>query len=351
MTVSVNNTLNGAGGGASAADVAAAVAAALPTPATIQAGQVVEFAAGAVPAGYAQVSGADPVNAGTWEFAWPSYKHGLTSAVQIFAAGGKLVAIYGTGASSLQVLNDDYTVNGAAVALPSSYYGEYRLTPLANGKLLRIGSASNSSVGSSGVVQTFDPATRSIATLATKPTPVNSGYIAVEAGTGEVFGFNGAQIDRFANNVWAENVATAPANVLNAGLLPSGKILLVCATAQYILNPAAPASLVAVAAPVPFSSPRVAPLTTGARVFEMSATVGGLNNTMLAYDYNETTGAFVQLQPFARTPTAFSASYRMHTTTLKDGGVMLNWVGATGLDAIIHRVSYTPKGVVKAVKL
>lgn len=352
MTVNVNNTLNGAGGGASAADVAAAVAAALPTQGATQAGQVAEFAAGQVPAGYAQIAGADSVSAGAWEYAWPAYSHGLGVATQLYSAGGKLVALAGSTTPSLQVLNDDYTVSGGAIALPYSYATSYRLTPLASGKLLRIGGAANSGYTmATTYVQTFDPLTRSVSTLAAKPTAVGSGYYAVEAGNGEVFGFTAgtAQIDRFSNNVWTENVITLPAAILNAEKLPSGKLLFICAATQYIFNPAAPTQFVAVAVPVAVAMPVAAATSAGVRVFDLNATRAGLSQTMLAYDYNETAGAFLQLTNYART-SGGTPYYRPHTTKLKDGGILIGGAG-TVIDALIHRVSYTPQGIVKAVKL
>ncbi len=273
----------------------------------------------------------------------------------LFSAAGKLVALHGSGSSvSLQVLNDDYTPNGQTVALPNATYLDYRLTPLANGKLLRIGGVVNNGYTStSGVVQSFDPATRSIATLATKPTAVSWTYFAVEAGNGEVFGFNGAQVDRFSGNVWTENVATVPSTVLAAERLPSGKLLLVCATAQYVFNPAAPTQLVAVAAPLPVSSPRTAATAAGVRVFDTMATVSGLSQTLAVYDYSEAAGTFISLKPYVRTPNAWAGTYyRGHTVALKDGGVMLvSSAGTAGMDGLIHRVSYTPRGTVKAVKL
>lgn len=336
--------------------IASAVVSAMPPAATTSVGQVAEFVAGSIPAGYAQVSGPDAVFAGAWEYAWPSYAHGKgPGSSRIYSAGGKLVQLYGEAQPSLQVLNDDYTPNGAAILLPSAYYYYvHRLTPLSNGKLLRIGSFSNSSGSMSTIVQTFDPATRSVANMQSKPTAIASGFIAVEAGNGDVFVFNGTQVDRFSNNVWTENVATMPATVLNAEKLPSGKLLVICANAQYVFNPASPTQPTAVAVPVVVSGYVVAASTAaGVRVFDPGATVNGLTMTVVAYDYNEATGQYTMLKGYARTPSAVgTASYFANfTTKLKDGGILLCGTVSTGLDALIHRLSYTPSGTVKAVKL
>lgn len=338
-----------------AAEIAAAVTSSMPTPATVLAGQVVEFAAGQVPAGYAQVSGPEAVSAGAWEYAWPSYGHGKGPGTsRIYSAGGKLVQMYGDTTPSLQVLNDDYTPNGAAITLPSAYYYYvHRLTPLANGKLLRIGSFTNSSGGSSTVVQTFDPVTRSVASLQSKPTAIAAGFIAVEAGNGDVFVFNGTQVDRFSGNVWTENVAAMPAAVLNAEKLPSGKLLVICANAQYVFNPATPTQFTAVASPVSVSSYVVAGATSGGvRVIDPGATVAGLTMTLVAYDYNESTGQYTTLKGYARTPGAVgNVNFANFTTKLKDGGIMLCGSASTGVDALVHHLAYTPAGTVKAVKL
>lgn len=338
---------------ATAAEVAAAVAASMPTPATVLQGQIVEFAAGQVPAAYAQVAGPDSVSAGAWEFAWPSYNHGKgVAGAAIFSAAGKLVAMYGADTTYLQVLNDDYTPNGAAITVPSSYYSYHRLVPLANGKLLRIGGYGGYNIYSSSVVQTFDPVTRSITNLQSKPTAISHVHISVEAGNGAVFLFNGTQVDRFQNNVWTENIATVPAAVITAEKLPSGKLLIVCANTQYVYDPATPTQFTAVAVPITVSASTVAgPTAGGARVIDQRANINGTTNTLVAYEFSEASASFVTLKPYARTPSNLSVGFRSFLTKLKDGGLLLCGDNSAGLDAVVHRVSYTPVGVVKAVKL
>ena len=357
MPIQVNGALNGTGSTAAAAptasEVASAVVAALPAPATVLQGQAVEFEVGKVPADYKQVAGPDTVMAGAWEFAWPSYGHGKgVAGARIYSAGGKLVATYGADTTYVQVLNDDYTPNGSAITLISSYYANHRLVPLANGKLLRIGGYSGYGTSTSTVVQTFDPITRSVATLQSKPTAIGQNHISVEAGNGDVFVFQGTRVDRFSNNVWTENIATVPDTVINAEKLPSGKLLVVCATMQYIYNPATPTQFTAVAVPISVGTNTVcAPSDGGVRVIDLNVTISGLSNTIVAYEYSEAANVFTTLKPYARTPGAITPSYFNFTTKLKDGGALINGASASGLDALVHRISYTPAGTVKAVKL
>lgn len=357
--MSVNVTRNpaigggGGGGGASAAEVAAAVVAALPEAHT--AGQVVEFAAGQVPAGYAQISGPDLVSAGAWELAWPCYSHGngVSGATIVASTSGALVAVQGASSSTtLQVLNNDFTPAGAAVALPSGYGITMRFLPLSSGKLLRIGGPTSSSAGTSTVVQLFDPVARTITALQSKPTAIGPVAAAAESGS-DVYVFYGTAVDRFRGNVWSESVATAPAVVLAADTLPSGKVLLVCATAQYVFDTVA-GSFTAVAVPVAVSTSVVCRSTsTGVRVLDLNATVSGLSGTLAAHDYNEYTGLFTSLKPFARSPQAIGPLFRttVGAAQLHDGGLLVNGSVSSGFDAIVHRVSYTPRGTVKSVKL
>lgn len=339
---------------ATPAQVAAAVVAAMPAHATVQSGQVVEFAAGQVPAGYEQISGPDTVSAGAWELAWPCYSHGQgVAGAVIVSAGGKLIAVQGVSASTtLQVLNDDYTPNGSAIALPSAYGITMRFLPLASGKLLRLCGAVSSGTSTSTNVQLFDPVARTVTSLQSKPTALGTITAAAETGT-DVYVFNGTAVDRFRGNVWNESVATAPASVLSADTLPSGKVLLVCATAQYVFDPAA-LTFTAVGVPVAVSSSVVARSTaTGVRVLDVNAIVAGLGFTMAAHDYNESAGLFTSLKPYARSPSSIASYFRVASgaTKLPDGGLLINSSVSSGFDAVVHRVSYTPKGIVKAVKL
>ena len=378
--MSVNVTRNpaigggGGGGGASAADVAAAVIAALPaaqapvssadiaaavvaamqSPANVQAGQVVEFVAGSVPAGYAQVAGVSQVPAGAWQAAYPCIANGLPADAPIYGTDTKLHALVGTATPSLQPLNDDFSLDGAAVFIPQSYGRDHRLVKLSGNKLLRIGGYSSSSVPTSTYVHVYDQATRSWTALKSRTTAIGAHY-AVEAGDGAVFVFNGTTVDRFYGNNWTEALTTAPATVLAVAKLPSGNIFVVCATAQYVFNTTT-YQFSAVAQP--FSTASVSGYVhavstpAGARVYDTMLTIGSVTQCIACYDYAESSGTTTYTPPSARCGgTTTYPSVQTHPVRLKDGGVLLKSLSTTQFpEALIHRVDYTPASTVKAVK-
>lgn len=337
MPVQINSELNAAG-----------------APGTLK-GQVLEFLEDFVPEGFAQVSGVSPVPAGSWCEAYPGMSSALPLDAPIYSSGIKLNALTGATTTNIQPLHDNYTLDGAAVAIPSAYGRSHRLVTLTGGKLMRIGGPTSSSVQTSTHTQVFSQSTRSWATLQPRTTAIGWFHLAVEAGDGAVFVFNGTIVDRFNNNTWQEAMVTAPAAVLAAAVLPSGHVFVVCATAQYVFNvttyqftPVAQTFNTASASGYVHAVRTAA----GVRVYDAMLVVNALTNCIGVYDYNEATGLTAYTPPQTRLGVTGYPQLQAYPVLLNDGGVMLKSIYTAQLpEALIHRVSFTPANSVKAVKL
>lgn len=366
MTTNItrNPAIGGAavgGGGASAADVAAAVVAAMPAPATVQAGQIVEFAAGAVPTGYAQVAGPELVLAAdTGLFAYINFQAKSTYVQSRLCAAGSRLFAAGTTSTTwyMQELAYDYGKIGSAVAVPSHGYQYPILTvPLSDGKILRIGG--DTSNWYSGTTQVYNPATGAFSALATKPTATAGGLYsrAAQAGDGKVYGpmaqaSTAVSAFNYAANTWAENVATAPAaaeNTIGLSKLPSGKLFWVTTTGQYVFNH------------VTLTFTQVGSYTgSGGAVVETAAGARlyfTLGNTVVFYEYNEASNSWVTVNTDAPmlsshlTVTAPPYGVQAMRNPYTGAVVIKSVFSSKSETAYLHLLSYTPKGVVKAVKL
>lgn len=346
----------------SAYDIAQVVAASIPAPATVLAGQVVEFSAGHVPAGYAQVSGGETVlPADTGLFAYINFQNKCTYAnTRLCPAGSRLfAAAYNTtGSWYMQELASDYSKIGSAVAVPSHGTSYPILTvQLSDGKILRIGGTTDAWF--SGITQVFNPATGAFSSLANKPTATAGGLYskAAQAGDGKVYGAmaQGSQsvsAFNYAANTWAENVATSPAvaeNTIGICKLPSGKLFWVTTTGQYVFD----YSTLAFTQIGTYTGTGGAVVETdsGARLYFT------LGNTVVFYEYTEASNTWA-------TVTTDAPKLSSHLTTTDPpfgiqavrnpytGAVVIKSVFSSKSEtAYLHLLRYTPKATVKAVKL
>lgn len=384
ITITRNPAIGGAagGGGASPADVAAAViaslppqpstydiaaavAASIPAAATVLAGQVVEFSAGHVPAGYAQVSGGETVlPADTGFFGYINLQNKLGYAYsRICQAGTRLYALCSSGSGSwyVQEIASDYSKIGSAVAVPSlSASYPALIIPLSDGKMLRLGG--DSATFNSTQTQVFNPATGAFTGLANKPTQASCIHgKAAQAGNGTVYGVLGQSSNvvsafNYGANTWNDNVATAPAtadNTIGMCKLPSGKLFWSTTTGQYVFDPAALTftQIGSYAVYGGVNGGAVIDTDAGARLYAV------LGSSIVFYEYTEASNTWATVitdTPKLSSPstTGDPANGVVATRNPYNGAVVVkSQYGNKSDAAYLHLLRYTPKATVKAVKL
>lgn len=354
MPVSIKDVVNAASG-----------AAILP-------GQVVQFKEGQVPEGFAQINGPiySPSMAGI--FAADSTRPKLGADVfRIVNAGGRLFAlVQGASAGVIQELNGDLTPNGSSVTVPSTTSAYYYtgFIPLLDGNIMRIGGGAGTDTST---VHRYNTATRSFTQLASFPGGASSYCIGIQAASGKVFvskSNTGLSMYNPETNTWTDSFDTYPlaSNMSGISTLPSGKLLVVFATAQYIFDPAAAAGTrwTQVGA-YPAVGGCAIETAAGARVYSFTAISNGVGNCVAFYDFNESTLTWVATTTGVLRPhgvVTVGSSYWIYATGAMqatanpyNGATILRTVGTSEgsgqASCYQHYLTYTPASRVDAVKL
>lgn len=338
------------------------------------AGQVFEFVAGQVPDGFVQVGGLSPVaDAGRYSPDSIYYRDDAGQLNGAYAYRWKLIAagqrLFGIGSNpSVNTLCElDATTlvqkdAGVAVSSTGASSGSRHVTliPLADGRLFRIGGSESGTV--SNICQLYNPGTRSFSFAASAPMSVVPTYTAAaQAGDGNIYGMFASTATGYLNvscyspiaNSWTHPVATAPLSsdlLIDIAKLPSGKLLFVYTTAQYVFDPA------------DFSFT----LLSG-RTFSVNAAVLSMTNAVRIYSGDSRTNRmayvdFTDVGPSADVITNVMRPYRESTLRLSAAQspvtgdifikpVMVSASTATSDEMLRISMGYQPAVTVKAMKV
>lgn len=328
----------------------------------VVAGQVVQFKEGAVPEGYAQISGpaVSPTVAGYFGAenllakTGVDYKRFASTASRLFATAvsGSSVIIQELDASLTPIAGAVSTLPGLAIS-----YSNPTLVPTPDGQLIRIGGTTSTYLGNS--VSRYNPVTKAWTALASRTTDVSSlAWVGAFASDGCLYmhGANGgAAIDKFdlSANQWTYGFDTGPVATTPLGIakLPSGKLFVAYTSAQYVFNPqAAAGSRWAQVGSVTLSAQSSGPVATesGVRFYDFNRSLNGISGCVSFHDYMEETGAITT------TNTSFSYSpstvyVQAALTNPMTGAVLLKHASYTHM--YVHYLPYTPAATVSAVKL
>lgn len=331
-------------------------------------GEVRTFAAGAVPEGWQQISGAGDaaVTSPTGIFLLTGIlgSTGIASPYQLRPVVTALGRIFALSANQLFEMDVEYAAITTPVAVPMASTSWLScLISLGDGNLLRLGG--NTAQGAnSGITQRYNAATRSFQTLAAKPAANMNGanLKAACAADGWVYGMYGAvgtatyAVDAFnpVTNQWIEGVATAPFTTdscTSLVQLPSGKLLFMTAAGMWKFDTATRV-FTALNAQSGYlcavSTPR------GFRAYNFSTAYAGTSVGISWLDYDETLGATSiydakQLRPMQ---SVSGTGGVVAITNPATGATLIKCLGlANTADlAITHHLSFTPRGTVTAVK-
>lgn len=364
MSSQINNKL-GIGSGLTLSEIAAAVVGAMPKVETIQPGQIVQFKEGSVPAGYAQISGAavSPAVAGYFGAENVKAKTGV-DCVRFSRTASRLFGTYSNGSSVvIQELTADLQPIAGASALfsgLSSSYAYPTLVPTPDGQLIRIGGGTSTYLGKD--VLRYNPSTKAWTALASRTTDAHGlewvgafasdGCLYMHANNG-----GGGTIDKFdlSANQWAYGFESGPVASVPIGItkLPSGKLFVVYQSAQYVLNPAAPAGSrwtqvgsITLTGTTTSSGP--VPTADGARFYDFAKTVNGVGACAAFHDYVEATGVITSTTTSFSHTSSSAYGFRALLNPMT-GAVLLKHTSYSQM--YIHYLPYTPAAFVQAVKL
>lgn len=348
MPVSIKQPINAVSGGVS-----------------VYPGEVVVFAEGSVPTdgSFTQISGpvAPPsADSGVWtlETFGPKLTAVATrSRIAVTTTGRIFAHLLQTSpqAAVLQELDASYNRIGAPVAILNVVYLYGCMPiPLSDGNILCLGG----NLGSGNNVVRYTVATKTFTALSNKPTGniTTPAAKAAQAGDGVVYGvFTGSQVDAFnpTSNTWTENFATAPSagTLQDICKLPSGKLLWVFTSGQYVFDPSTKAftSVGSYA----FTAPAAAAVATatGARIYNVNATNGSQVGCVEYYDYSESTG-LSSASPSNVQKAWSDASFYQVFHNPASGNAVIKGVASTASEHVLltHVLTYTPLGTVKAIK-
>lgn len=335
MPVSIKDVVNAASG-----------AAILP-------GQIVQFKEGQVPDGFAQTSGISkfPTTGGAFLAVNLSATAGIGGT--LFSVGGKLLCVYTNTNNGLSIteLSSSLAKTGYDGPLPTSYYSELpNLLELDDGGLLRIGGRQGLSTSTTTVVNRYNPATGATTSMLARPTAIGSGMLYAQAGDRKVYGFGsttvaGTSVECFdyPNNTWNTAWGTRPSFIpLCTAKLPSGRLYVVAATAQYAFDPskATPAEQWVQVSSLTVSNPGIIATATGVRIYSQVVNAQGV-----------TVSGFIDVtESNWSTVTTFAKAYfNGRAVKAPYGPVLLR--GTSDSYQVEHYLDYTPSTVVDAVKL
>lgn len=321
--------------------------------AAVQPGQVVQFKEGQVPEGYAQIGGVSkfPSSGGTYIAVNLNATGGVGGT--LFNVGGTLLCVYQNANNSFSVtgLNNSLAKSGYDGYLGSSYYSEIpNLLELDDGGLLRIGGRAGLSTSTTSFVNRYNPSTGATTSMLARPTAVGSGLLYVQAGDRKVYGLGsttvaGTSVECFdyPNNTWNTAWGTRPSFIpLCAAKLPSGKVYVVAATAQYVFDPSKTTQAeqwVQVNSLV-VSSPGIISTAAGVRIY--TQLVNGAGAWVSGFiDVTEST--------WASTTTYARAYFSGRAVKAPYGPVLLR--STADAYQLEHYLDYTPATTVDAVKL
>lgn len=350
--------------------VASQVASDLQNATDVLPGQIVQFKEGQVPAGYAQVSGPafNPSMIGIYGVDSPRLKNNGVAVVSMCSAGGRMFA-HLSGAL-LQEVDGTFSPLNPTVVIPY-LGGSYTtlLIPLSDGSILRY---SGTSINSSGpALYQYTPSTGVWVSRSSGASTADAGSaVGCQAGDNRVYVTRSSSdfaVDMYdpSSAQWTLGFDTLPISTrpYSVAKLPSGSLLFVFATAQYIFNPQAMAgSRWTQVGGLSFTVGGAVSTAYGARYYELGATVNSNFGVLVVHSFDAATTQWTTVYPGIYRPTGANPG-NSPSAPVKGSAFANPYTGATvvraegsaasyGADAcLLHYLNYTPAAKVDAVKL